>query len=358
MAATGSSGSMTVMMKYNLNNYLKWDSWRYIVQDRAEQYEIWEYVNPDAAGPQLPDEPTKPQRPAMTQDNAASHQVLRIEYEHDLRAYERQMDALRALRSWMKESIDSSCVIYIKKAKTTREILKALTEAYQQTQAERIADIEREYKRLRMPPRRQDLSTWLNDWRQLYKRADDEGLDLLTRLPAVMEFLRATHPVCPEFAIAINLQVIQNNLKGEQVPSIPDVIQSLTHHLRLAGTIDPQGRTALATLQGLDTDKLNGTDDSNKEKKTGRPRKQQQQKEQKEDWTKECICGKIHPLSRCYYLIPSIRPEGWRPYGATALKVADALCSNKELRMEVERILESMELEEEIPVEQEIPTVL
>jgi hypothetical protein len=353
MAATGSSGSTTATTKYNLDNYLEWDSFRYIVQDRAEQYEIWKYVNPDETGP---DEPTKPQRPAMTQDNAASHKVLGIEYEHDLRLYERKMDALRGLRSWMKESIHSSCVIYIKKAKTTREILKALSDAYQQTEAERIADIEREYVRLRMPPRRQSLSTWLSDWRQLYKRADDEGLDLLTRLPAVIEFIRATKSISPEFAIALNLQVTQQNLKGEEVPSIPDLIQSLTHHLRLTGTIDPQG-TAFATLQGIDTDKLA---DDKKSGKAPKQQKQEKQQKQKEDWNKECICGKKHSLSNCYYLIPSIRPDGWRPYGETALKVTDALNTNKELRMEVEKILEGMKdtISQELvePEEQEVRT--
>jgi len=330
MAATGSSGSTTVAMKYDLNNYAECDSWLYIIQDRAEQYEIWKYVNPDETGPQ---EPMKPQRPEMTEANTSSHQVLRVEYEHDLRMYEKQMDALRGLRSWMKESIHSSCIIYIKKVKTAREILKALKDAYQQTEPERIAEIEREYTRLRKPPRMQDISAWLSQWRQLYKQADDAGLDLCKRLPAVMEFIRATSSISPEFAVALNLQITQQHLKKEQIPDIPDLIQSLTHHLRLTATINPQGQTGFTTFQGLDTNKPAG-----KDKKTGKA-----QKQQKEDWTKECICGKMHPLSKCYYLIPSIRPEGWRPYGVTALKIADILNTNKQLRMEVEKILEEIE---------------
>lgn len=38
-----------------------------------------------------------------------------------------------------------------------------------------------------------------------------------------------------------------------------------------------------------------------------------------------CLCGMLHKLSTCYYIIPEKRPSGWKPNYAVQQKVDDAI---------------------------------
>jgi len=50
-----------------------------------------------------------------------------------------------------------------------------------------------------------------------------------------------------------------------------------------------------------------------------------------------CVCGKNHWFSNCFYLIPSIRPKGWKPSAKIEKEIKEKLKSDPRLKEQVEK---------------------
>ena len=98
---------------------------------------------------------------------------------------------------------------------------------------------------------------------------------------------------------------IQNlERKKEKLPTLREIIEVYRNHRRLdsAQKARSQHGSYAASFKGEPIDKPKSEDKPKSDTRSD-----------KKEWTKPCICGLLHPWRKCFYLIESIRPSGWKP---------------------------------------------
>jgi hypothetical protein len=118
------------------------------------------------------------------------------------------------------------------------------------------------------------MDKWLNSWRNIYKLAEQLKLPDVQEFRAHYDFVQAIKPISSSFAGALELDLIRKERKGEDAPSIIDLIEEFKEHYRMhqASPATTANNSAFATLQS------NSNSNSNSDSK----------------WNKKCICGFIH----------------------------------------------------------------
>ena len=218
----------TAKVKYSLSDYLHWEMFYDIVNDTAKDSEIWRYVNPDAQ----PTDPTTPTKPTKPQPPAGATEVSRIEvedYVQSLREYDRKRAALRSLKLWIKDSIDTTASVHVQNKDTIREMLQALKKNYAKSDAELKVELDREFVKLKRAPRSKDIETWVAQWNQFHSKATKYNRAEYLGYNTVIEFLRASQAIAPTFAMTTYAKIIDLFQEGKDIPEIP----SLTRRLQL-----------------------------------------------------------------------------------------------------------------------------
>jgi hypothetical protein len=123
------------------------------------------------------------------------------------------------------------CIIHIQDEKIVRKMLATLRNIYKKSDTELITEIDCDFNRLRKPPRKQDIVTWMGQWNVLYLRALKLNHTKCTDYTAVMEFLKAAKPIHPEFALNARNLVVNALMDNKNIMTIPQLTKMLRFEL-------------------------------------------------------------------------------------------------------------------------------
>lgn len=117
-----------------------------------------------------------------------------------------------------------------------------------------------------------------------------------TNWEPVFCFIDAVRPIESNFAEWCEFDVIMNNNL-----TIQEVIDNFRNHLQ-ATRGAKLSETSCATPGNLSTNQQSSNKQVKKSNQKGK------------GWfNTPCVCGKLHPYSKCYYVIETIRPAAWKP---------------------------------------------
>src|SRR5436190_4303700 len=207
-----------------------------------------------------------------------------------------------------------------------------LVTAYMKSDSEVLGELEKEYNKLRKPPRRQDLNIWLDQGNNLYERTNKGKYTKYTGLSALLDFVNAVKSVNPFFAQITHRELMQKDREGKELPKLTELTRDLAHELRFAKSTsgsDPTGFAA--TFQNRSTDQPSQDD------KPQPPRGSRSNRKE----NRPCMCGDIHRFADCPYLFASNRQANWKPNPDTMVKVMDTLQNNASKRAAIDRIREA-----------------
>ena len=156
----------------------------------------------------------------------------------------------------------------------------------------RALEISDQYKLLCAgPPRGQNLRQWFNKWESLYAKAKTIRHAEIESGMMVYYFIRSLEQRVPMLAATALMDLSLNK-------QTLTFMEMLNLFRRLCAKYPIAGSTRSSSTH-------------NKESKDLPP--------------KDCVCGKPHWYTDCFYLIESIRPKGWHPNPKITKKIDEAL---------------------------------
>ncbi len=262
-----------------------WIQWFFIIQDTAKTNRVWQYIDPSKKKDELPKlEPPKRPTPAdilstatsiaqLNQHQLTAYNQLYAEYKDDLRIHEKQEQAINGISNYIVRSTSVAYLPLIDGLDTVHERLQALKTALAPTTSGRKHDVLIQYTALKAYNTTQSIEKWLNNWRNVYKLAEQLKLPDVQGFRPHYDFVRAIKPISSSFAGALEVDLIRKERKDKAAPSIIDLIEEFKEHYRMqqqASSATTANHSAFVTLQG--------NSDSNSNSKLH----------------KKCICGLVH----------------------------------------------------------------
>src|ERR1700730_12457486 len=239
----------TIRKELILTNHEQWDTWILSLRSKVDRYNLWPYLDPDAAAADVPKlvQPTRPtydtvKRGAtkladLNTEERLELSELRAIYLEDQRLYTKQGDVYNELRDWFLQTTATSLHPFFTRLSDTRLMLIEIKKRC--TVIDHIREIElgQEYARQKKTPKNKDLNTWVDNWEVLYQKCKTANIADVTQDRPVFDFLTAIRPLAPSFADIWLEQYQARKLEGEALPELPKVIEIYRNHLLL---IDPQ----------------------------------------------------------------------------------------------------------------------
>ena len=300
-----------------------WIQWFFIIQDTAKTNEVWQYIDPSKKKDKLPKlEPPHRPVPADVLPNATkiaqldqikltAYNQLYAEYKDDLRIYEKQKQAINGISNYIVRSTSVAYLPLIDGLDTVHERLQALKTALAPTTSGRKHDVLIQYTALKAYDTTQSIDKWLNNWRNVYKLAEQLKIPDVQGFRPHYDFIRAIKPISSSFAGALEVDLIRKERKDEAALSIIDLIEEFKEHYRMqqAAPTTTANHSAFATLQNNSPVSL----------------------------IKTCLCGEEHLFRDCQYLIKSLRPHGWVPDEKIQQQIDEKLIRYERLAIAVEK---------------------
>lgn len=299
-----------------LTNHEQWDTWILSLRSKVDRYDLWPYLDPDAAAADVPrlGQPARPtydtvKRGAtrladLNTEERLELSELRAIYLEDQRLYTKQWDVYNELRDWFLQTTATSLHPFFIRLSDPRLMLIEIKKRC--TVIDHIREIElgQEYAKQKKTPKNKDLNTWIDDWEVLYQKCKTANIVEVAQDRPVFDFLAAIRPLTSSFA-DVWLELYQaRKLRGEALPELPEVIEMYRNHRRLVDTqtaTSKSNRAAFAaSFQGKTA--------------TGHQL--------------TCLCGESHRYEECVYLNPYIRPDGWTGDSVLEQKIQDILKKN------------------------------
>src|SRR5256714_8466395 len=301
-----------------LTNHEQWDTWILSLRSKVDRYNLWPYLDPDAAAADVPRlvQPTRPtydtvKRGAtkladLSVEERLELSELRAIYLEDQRLYTKQWEVYNELRDWFLQTTAMSLHPFFVRLSDPRLMLIEIKKRCTVINHIREIELGQEYAKQKKTPKNKDLNTWVDDWEVLYQKCKTANIIEVAQDRPVFDFLAAIRPLAPSFA-DVWLELYQaRKLKGEALPELPEVTEMFRNHRRLVDTQTSTSGTnqVAASFQG--------------ETATGHQ--------------PTCLCGESHRYEECVYLNPYIRPDGWTGDTALEQKVQDILKKSRKAR--------------------------
>jgi len=302
--------------------------WLEVIQTAADKFQLWDYVNPKIQPGELkvleiPVEPTPkslrtPVTPAaegvqaptaeisysdLTAAERTQLQLKQNIYLHDLRTYDKKMEAMGDLRARIQSTISRRNFQYTRNCKSVAEMLRSLHVRFAPSDQARRNEVTKAWHlAIQRPKRGTAITKWLHDLESAYDEAVDFDLPEVKGLHPHFALTSASLEIDSSFANDWDRKLLKIDEKGPNKPDFREMVKELRDLRRLRESRTspaPRHGAFQATFQGMDSE---GTP-------TQHP----------------CLCGTLHKLSTCYYIIPEKRPSGWKPNHAIQQKVDDAI---------------------------------
>jgi hypothetical protein len=308
-----------------LTNHEQWDTWILSLRSKVDRYNLWPYLDPDAAAADVPKliQPTRPTydtvKPGATNLASLSSQErlelseLRAIYLEDQRLYNKRWEVYSELRDWFLQTTATSLHPFFTRLSDTRLMLIEIKKRC--TVIDHIREIElgQEYARQKKTPKNKDLNTWVDTWEVLYQKCKTANIVEVAQDRPVFDFLTAIRPLAPSFA-DVWLELYQaRKLKGEALPELPKVTEMFRNHRRLVDTqTSTNGINQAASFQD--------------ETATGHQ--------------PFCLCGESHRYEECVYLNPYIRPDGWTGDSALEQRIQEILERGGRKKLQIDQMIQ------------------
>ena len=226
----------------------------------------------------------------LNQTQLIAYNQLYAEYKDDLRIHQKKEQAISDISNYVVRTTSKDYLPLIDGLDTVHERLQALKTALAPTTSGQKHDILNQYTALKAYNTTQNIDKWLNDWRNVYKLAEQLELPDVQGFRPHYDFVRAIKPISSSFAGALEVDLIRKERKDEDAPSIIDLIEEFKEHYRMqqiapSSSTTTANHSAFATLQNSSP---------------VLPKK-------------TCLCGEEHLFRECQYLIENLRPHGWVP---------------------------------------------
>jgi hypothetical protein len=225
-----------------LTNHEQWDTWILSLRSKVNRYNLWPYLDPDAAAADVPKlvQPTRPTydtvKPGATSLADLSIQErlelskLRAIYLEDQRLYNKRWEVYNELRDWFLQTTATSLHPFFIRLSDTRLMLIEIKKRCTVINYIREIELGQEYAKQKKTPKNKDLNTWVDNWEVLYQKCKTANIVEVARDRPVFDFLLAIRPLAPSFA-DVWLELYQaRKLKGEALPELPEVIEMFRNH--------------------------------------------------------------------------------------------------------------------------------
>ena len=306
-----------------LTNPSLWHNWISIIRSNAKQSEIWDLIDPSLDQEPLLKQPDLPKRADI--DPSADEKVrsdrytdLVLRFNVELQEHREKREALVRTLSSIQKSVSRKYLTYIINKDTPWQALRALQQAINYHSFDQAMEVARQYRKLcDGPPRGQNLRKWLDQWEKFYAKAEATNhSDVATGLilDHFIISLKQTDPLWADTALC-HLQL--GRCQHDPTPSFMDILH-VCRQTSKSYLLSVDSEFA-ATLQG----RTAKPESSNSRNPSPSPHK-------------ECVCGKHHWYSDCFYLMESKRPRGWKP-NAEILKKVEAALEDPTFRANIEK---------------------
>ena len=134
-----------------------WDSWIFVVKSIANGRDAWKYIDPSLnLEPVIPICPIQPSAQDVKQDASSvvdlqpaeleKYKVLLAEYREQLANVRQVLDSIQTVRTHIVTTVSANNVVYIKKATSVYQMLKALKKCLAPTDEARILEVKQKYQ--------------------------------------------------------------------------------------------------------------------------------------------------------------------------------------------------------------------
>jgi hypothetical protein len=236
----------------------------------------------------------------LDNDQREALRTLNKEYNRDIKRYNKKVKASAEFKSKIQESVHKDNFEYTTNCASVWEILYKLKARFAPTDKAKELKVITDWQKVtKKPEQSTDIEHWLQKVETTYDRA------VLMKIPD-MDGTRAHYAFCdavatlyPTFATMWEIKL----LKADTVPfkEIVSDFRDLYRIVKQRSRGKTLNSTFSASFQGQPPD----------------PNKP----------LPLCLCGEHHFYSQCRYLIPAIRPTGWKPAAAIQSKADKALSS-------------------------------
>jgi hypothetical protein len=338
-----------------LNKPEQWPIWieniRGLIPD-----EIWPLINPDAV--EHEEILQKPAMPRIQDVNAARTSIAEFSanernifdmmfryYTGQLKEYERQSKGLQDAKTLIQARVSDAKAELLRGNESAREWLLVLRRSTSASQAYiSFQEAQKYYESLRKIPTPSTISNWLSTWEHAMVGAIKHNIPEIGSGRWLRDLAIAIKPVSD----VLNAMFITESTDDQRTdPS--RYLEASVRIRELVETNMPRKRTVTrglafaAEFGGELADDGHYQDAGNKKKSFKRARTPSAPKnlpENKRQKTGCRACGLYrHPLSRCFYVFPELRPQDFKPHQYRVNKVSQAL-KDFELSKEVEAIRE------------------
>lgn len=294
--------------KLRLRSEAQWRVWIGHIRLAANNEDVWDYLDPELTGesvqqvPKAIDEPTPSSIRRGVQEE---WDLTKEEYEKftkQMNSYERkEAKRLRLLKvmgrmdSLITRSLATEFHCLIADETTPREKLIKLAKVFKPKKEVRTQTLRRAWRSMiKQPTREVNIDHWLTQWTNLYEEGKAAGVpDICYGVNyAIRDFLEAVQPVDDLFAS--NWLDKISTTKETTFPEVVSAYRARRAQQGLSAKKQPI-KAAFATPNG-------------------QPEAKSGEKSGEKSYRTRCPCGRLKPYHRynqCYYLVKSIRPEGW-----------------------------------------------
>lgn len=323
-----------------------WDPWLQIKETEAQKGNVWAMMNPNTPWERIP-KLEKPARPTpntvksvvttrrnstggasstpstTTATNLTNYafsdlstaeqgyvQQLLIDHQYDLKEYDKQRDSLAEMRAKIQNTIHRRHLGYTKNCPTVWHMMVNLKQRFAPTdKARELTTTAQWLDAIATPKQGTNLEQWLQTLQSAYDLAVEQDVPYVAGLQAHYAFTNAIAAFNSQFADRWEENL--NELAEEEAQSIPfaELVRRFRNTQRLhksRAKVTARHGAFGATLNGMNA---NGTTED-----------------------PPCVCGQKHRYSKCFYLIESIRPSGWRPNQDVQRRIDAALGKNPKLK--------------------------
>jgi hypothetical protein len=296
-----------------LTSYDQWKPWLSYIKAIAIETQIWQEIDPSQSSePQRPLPPSKP-TPSEIQEEAQStrdltdKQIARYRdllsiYNLEKGEYDQQSKARQAILGIIERTIDPKYKPLLLGQRSPYQQLRTLYELFQASDRTHIQMLRKKWQDLmRTGVTHNIVDQWINQVHQQYIEGIAVGVPEIQHQDSVIfDILYALKDVAPSFC-DIWYHEVFNKSKSIKVPQFIRIFQGQRGFQSTGPAVSiPKSQGAFSTWQG-------------------HPEAKQLYR---------CVCGKLHPYQRCYYLNPSVRPPNLQPQQQVIEAIKNKLQNN------------------------------
>jgi Reverse transcriptase (RNA-dependent DNA polymerase). len=297
-----------------LRSGAQWRVWIGHIRTAAINENVWEYLNPELSEEsvrQVPKALNEP-RPSsireevqeawrLTKDEYTQFTIMRTEWDRDEARRLRLQKVMARMDSLIKRSLATEYHYLIVDEDSPRKQLVKLAKEFKPKEEVRTEMLRMAWRAMiKQPTKDVNIDHWLTQWKNLY----EEGLaadvpDIAHGVNhAIRDFLRAVQPMDDFFSSNWLDKITTQEVTFQEVISA------------YASRRAQQGMTAKKPMKAAFAT-LNGQSEAKAGEKAYRTR---------------CPCGRSgHRFNRCFYLVKSSRPEGWKPNEEVRKKIPEVM---------------------------------